>query len=146
MPKFITVALLAGLASASFFGFAQQSTPTVRPVPIKPTSPTSGDQMYATYCAPCHGTKGIGNGPAALAMRVPPSDLTALSRNNGGVFPTDRINSVLRFGVSTSSHGSADMPIWGTLLGTLQPASPDTRMIVNQRIANLTKYLKQIQK
>jgi mono/diheme cytochrome c family protein len=146
MPRLITVALLAGIVSASFFGFAQQTVPTIKPVPIKPTSPSSGQQMYATYCAVCHGTEGTGNGPAALAMKTPPTDLTALSKKNGGVFPTDHVNAILRFGVETPSHGSADMPIWGTLLGTLHPASPDNRMIVNQRITNLTNYLKEIQR
>jgi mono/diheme cytochrome c family protein len=145
MPKLVTVALLAGIASASFFGLAQATTTTIVPVPIRPTSPTSGEQMYATYCAVCHGTKGIGDGPAALAMKVPPADLTALSKKNNGAFPADRIHSVLRFGMETPAHGSSDMPIWGNLMGTLSPAGSDTRMVVNQRINNLTNYLKEIQ-
>jgi mono/diheme cytochrome c family protein len=102
--------------------------------------------MYASYCAVCHGTSGTGNGPAALAMKAPPADLTALSRKNQGVFPADQINSVLRFGLKNPSHGSADMPIWGILMGTLHPASPDERMVINQRIVNLTNYLKELQK
>jgi mono/diheme cytochrome c family protein len=146
MPKLVTVALLAGLASASFFAIAQPTAPTVKPVPIKPTSPASGQQMYVNYCAVCHGTEGRGNGPAALAMKTPPTDLTALSSMNHGVFPADRIAAILRFGVQTPSHGSADMPIWGTLMETLNPTSPDERMVVNQRIINLTNYLKELQK
>ena len=146
MPRLITVALLAGIASASFFGLAQSTIPTIKPVPIQPTSPASGQQMYSTYCAVCHGAKATGNGPAALAMKAPPADLTALSRKNQGVFPADHINSVLRFGVENPSHGSAEMPIWGTLMGTLHPTSPDDRMVVNQRIINLTNYLKELQK
>jgi mono/diheme cytochrome c family protein len=146
MPKLITVALLAGIASASFFAFAQPITTTIVPVPIKPTSPASGKQMYATYCAVCHGVKGLGDGPAALAMRVtPPTDLTTLSKKNNGVFPADHIRTVLKFGVELPAHGSSDMPIWGPLMGTLTPGSPDTRMVVNQRINNLTNYLKEIQ-
>jgi mono/diheme cytochrome c family protein len=146
MPKLITFALLAGLASASFFAIAQPTAPTIKPIPIQPTSPASGQQMYDNYCAVCHGTKGTGNGPAALAMKTPPADLTALSRMNHGVFPADRINSILRFGVENPSHGSPEMPIWGTLMGTLHPTSPDERMVVNQRIVNLTNYLKELQK
>jgi mono/diheme cytochrome c family protein len=132
--------------SASFFAIAQPTVPTIKPVPIKPTSPVSGQQMYANYCAVCHGTEGSGNGPAALAMKTPPTDLTALSRKNHGVFPAEHIASVLRFGVENPAHGSPEMPIWGTLMLTLRPTSPDERMVVNQRIINLTSYLKELQK
>ena len=146
MPKLVTIALMAGLASASILGFAQDTVPKIKTVPIQPTSPTSGQEMYATYCAACHGAKATGNGPAAQAMKAPPADLTMLSKKNNGVFPADHVHAVLQFGVMTPAHGSAEMPIWGTLLRTLQPPSPNSTMVVNQRILNLTNYLKQIQK
>ena len=145
MPKLVTLALIAGLASASVLGFAQNTAPKIKVVPIQPTSPTSGQEMYANYCAACHGAKATGNGPAAQAMKVPPTDLTMLSKNNHGVFPADHVRAVLQFGVMTPAHGSADMPVWGTLLRTLPP-SPNPTMVVNQRLLNLTNYLKQIQK
>ena len=53
MPNLISLVLVAGLASASFIGLAQQTK--VKVVPVKPTSPTSGSEMYTTYCATCHG-------------------------------------------------------------------------------------------
>lgn len=149
MPRLVRFALLAGLTSPIFWGFAQHpapTTPTLKRVPIQPTSSVSGQQMYATYCAVCHGKDGTGNGPAASAMRISPTDLTVLSRKNGGVFPGDHINSVLKFGVNTPAHGTADMPIWGDLMLTLNKTSPNSAMEVHQRITNLTDYLKQIQK
>ncbi len=146
MPKLITLALMAGFASASILGFAQDTTPKIKVVPVQPTSPTSGQEMYAAYCASCHGAKATGNGPAAEALKTPPPDLTVLSKNNGGVFPADRVRTVLQFGVMTPAHGSADMPVWGDLLRTLHSTSPNTNMVVNQRILNLTNYLKEIQK
>lgn len=76
----------------------------------------------------------------------PSPDLTALSRKNGGVFPSDHIQAVLKFGVETPAHGSADMPIWGILMQTLSKNSQDSDLEVYQRIVNLTSYLKQIQK
>jgi mono/diheme cytochrome c family protein len=102
--------------------------------------------MYATYCAVCHGADGAGSGPAAPALKTHPTDLTALSRKNGGVFPADHIQTVLKFGVKTPAHGSAEMPIWGGLMLTLGGTSPDSAMEVQQRIVNLTSYLKQMQK
>jgi mono/diheme cytochrome c family protein len=146
MPKLAIITLMAAFASGAILGFAQDTTPKVKTVPIQPTSPTSGQEMYATYCASCHGAKATGDGPAAPAMKRQPADLTALSKNNGGVFPADHVRAVLQFGVMTPAHGSADMPVWSDLLRTLHSTSPDTNMVVNQRITNLTNYLKQIQK
>ena len=145
MPKLVSLILMAGFASASILGFAQDTTPKIKMVPVQPTSPTSGQEMYSTYCAACHGVKATGNGPAAEALKTPPPNLTILSQTNGGVFPADRVRTVLQFGVMTSAHGSAEMPVWGDLLRTLHSTSPNTSMVVNQRILNLTNYIRQIQ-
>jgi mono/diheme cytochrome c family protein len=102
--------------------------------------------MYAAYCASCHGADGRGNGPAAVALKIPPSDLTVLSQKNGGAFPTDRVIAELRFGVANPAHGSAEMPIWGNLMLTLNSASPDSNMVMHERIHNLTEYLKTLQR
>src|ERR1017187_1035753 len=147
MQKRILITLLAGLISSpSLLGMAQQTTPKIKEVPIQPTSPISGEQMYSTYCAVCHGAKATGNGPAAPAMKVQPPDLTMLSKRNGGAFPADHVSSVLKFGVETPAHGSSQMPIWADLMGTLHESGPDNATVVHQRIVNLTNYLKQIQK
>ncbi|HEY4380888.1 MAG TPA: cytochrome c [Acidobacteriaceae bacterium] len=149
MQQRILIAVLAGLISATTsLAGAQQptTTPKIKAVPIQPTSPASGEQMYKTYCAVCHGDKATGAGPAAPAMRIPPTDLTQLSQKNGGVFPADHVTTVLKFGVNNAAHGSSQMPVWGDLLGTLHSTGPETGTVVHQRIANLTNYLKQIQK
>jgi len=125
MSRFMSLASLAVVASAALFAVAQQAVPKVASVPIQQTPVSSGRQMYATYCASCHGASANGDGPAAPALKFPPTDLTTLSKKNGGVFPSDRIVSVLQFGVEA-------------------PAHPD--VLVHQRIANLTDYLKKIQK
>ena len=64
---------------------------TIQHVPMKPTSPVSGKEMYTNYCAVCHGTEGKGNGPAAEALKTPPSDLTVLSKKNGGKYPALKV-------------------------------------------------------
>ena len=146
MSKFHSIALLAGVTSAALFAVAQQAVPKVSPVPIQQTSAVSGQQMYTTYCASCHGAKGTGNGPAASALKIPPTDLTVLSQKNGGVFPGNHVASVLQFGVENSAHGSPDMPIWGNLMLSLHKGSAHPEVEVNMRITNLTGYLKQIQR
>jgi len=146
MPNLISLALVAGLASASFIGLAQQPTTHVKVIPIQPTSAVSGPQMYSSYCSSCHGVGGTGNGPAAPAMKVRPTDLTNLSQNNGGSFPAEHVRGILKFGVDTPAHGSAEMPVWGDLLRSLNSTGPNPSVIVDQRINTLTNYLKEMQK
>jgi mono/diheme cytochrome c family protein len=147
MPKYLSVALLAALSSTALLAISQQPTaPKIKEVPIRPTSVTSGQEMYTTYCAVCHGRDGKGMGPAATALKTPPPDLTMLSKKNGGKFPADHVASVLRFGTTEPAHGSAEMPIWADLMHTLHPGEPKGGMLVQQRVKNLTDYLQQMQK
>jgi mono/diheme cytochrome c family protein len=114
-------------------------------IPVKSTAADDGKQMYANYCAPCHGLDGRGQGPTAAALKTPPVDLTVLSKNNKGQFPGNHVVAVLKFGVENSAHGSKDMPIWGPALGKMDHGSsmsPDTQSL---RIANLVKYVETLQ-
>src|SRR5713101_3052138 len=54
------------------------------------------------YCAVCHGTDGKGGGPAATALKVPPTDLTLLSKNNGGKYPALKVTGAI--------HGDSAFP------------------------------------
>ena len=67
-------------------GNADQSKKNVI-IPVNKTAPTSGKQMYANYCAPCHGVDGRGHGPVAPALKVPPGDSTVLSKNDARKIP-----------------------------------------------------------
>jgi mono/diheme cytochrome c family protein len=121
--------------------YADQSTANVL-IPVNKTAPTSGQQMYANYCAPCHGVDGRGHGPDATALKTPPLDLTMLSKNNNGKFPDVHVLAVLENGSATPSHGSADMPVWGPILGKMNVGNPQERLL---RISNLSRYLDSIQ-
>ena len=134
--------LLFGLAViAGSLGAAAQQT-TVKHVTVKPTSAASGKQMYTNYCAPCHGIDGRGGGPAASALKVPPADLTALSKNNNGKFPSLHVASVLRGESTPTAHGSKEMPVWGPIFWSMSQGDPAE---VQQRIANLTRYIESLQ-
>ena len=146
MSRFSSFVLFAGLASIALYGTAQQPAPKINAVPIQQTPIDSGQKMFTTYCAACHGVTGTGNGPAAQALKTPPANLTTLSQNNKGVFPSDHVKSVLQFGVQNPAHGSAVMPVWGDLMLTLRPSSGDAAGLANLRIFNLTEYLQKIQK
>lgn len=133
----------AALAQDQTKGTTKQ---TVVKTPIKQTSSASGEEMYLSYCAACHGNHGKGDGPAAAAMKQPPADLTVLAKNNGGTFPSSHVVQVLNFGVEAPAHGSKDMPIWRDLLKSLH--GNDMRLkdaLVQTRIANLTDYIKTLQ-
>ena len=146
MLKYFSALLLVGASSFGLHISAHQSLPKVTHVPLQQTSAASGQQMFTTYCAACHGAEGKGNGPVAQTLKVAPTDLSTLSKKNGGVFPSAHIAAVLQFGVENRAHGSAEMPVWGDLMRTMPSSNRDTSVAMHQRISNLTDYLKQIQK
>ncbi|MGB9236950.1 MAG: c-type cytochrome [Terriglobales bacterium] len=120
-----------------------QAKPEIKHVPVKATSPASGPEMYKTYCAVCHGTDGKGNGPAAEALKVPPSDLTTMAIRNGGKYPSMRVEAILRGEEMLPAHGTKDMPIWGNLFWTMSGGHAGE---VQQRVTNLNKYIELMQK
>jgi mono/diheme cytochrome c family protein len=109
---------------------------------VKPTSPASGKEMYTSYCAVCHGPDGKGGGPAASALKTAPSDLTTLSKNNGGKYPALKVTSAIRGESNLPAHGSKEMPVWGSLFWGMSHGHQGE---VQQRVANLTEYIESLQ-
>ena len=141
--KFISVAAILLMISALAVGQAASApTTTVKHVPIANSSPTSGAEMFHSYCAVCHGTDAKGNGPAAPAMKAAPTDLTLLAQKNGGKYPAAHVAAVIRGQALTPSHGSEDMPVWGPLFSSI---SQGHEAQVQQRIANLVEYIESVQ-
>jgi mono/diheme cytochrome c family protein len=136
----VTVAL-------AMFAMAQQSAPSqekiIKHVPVKQTNAASGQEMFKSYCAACHGAYGKGSGPAASALKVVPPDLTELSTKNGGKYPSLHVSSVLRGEADTPAHGSKDMPVWGPLFRHLSQGHDAE---VQQRITNLNQYVDSLQR
>lgn len=108
-----------------------------------PTSaPASGKALFLEHCASCHGDDGKGAGPAAIAFKVQPPDLTALSRQNRGKFPKDRVLQAIRGDRMQSAHGSTDMPAWGPAFLVMTGVN---QAEVERRIRDLTAYIKSVQ-
>lgn len=137
----VALAMLLTLAIAQQAAPAQNA-PAVKHVPITNAPPNSGKEMFNSYCAVCHGKDGKGSGPAASAMKTPPTDLTLLAKNSGGKYPASHVAAVIRGQAVTASHGSQDMPIWGPLFSSI---SQGHEAQVQQRIANLVGYIETLQ-
>ena len=106
------------------------------------TNPDSGKEMYAQYCAGCHGSDGHGLGSAAQYCTVPPSNLALLARKNHGSFPAKRVSQVLHSGTGKTPQGQGYMPVWEPLLKTMNEDEPAT---TETRIVNLTEYVRTLQ-
>jgi mono/diheme cytochrome c family protein len=114
--------------------------PKIKYAPPENISPADGRQMFRTYCSVCHGPEGLGNGPAASALKKQPADLTQLIKKNDGKFPVYRVANVIQGVDISASHGSREMPVWGNVFRTLDA---DT---VRLRIDNLTSYIESLQR
>lgn len=142
--KFISLAAIVILISA----FAQgqngqsQTAPAIQHVPITNVPSNSGQAMFKSYCAVCHGTDGKGNGPAATAMKTQPTDLTLLAQRNGGKYPSAHVAAVIRGQATLPAHGSQDMPIWGPLFSSISQGHESQ---VQQRTTNLVSYIETLQ-
>jgi mono/diheme cytochrome c family protein len=123
-------------------GTSQPAQSQIKKVPAPYTSAASGKEMYLAYCASCHGQDGVGNGPAATALKAKPTDLTLLAVKNGGRFPDAHIAEIIKGDNLTAAHGNKDMPVWGPVFLTLGGHDPAQQQM---RIHNLTTYLESIQ-
>jgi len=136
--------ILSLMVAAAMAVSAQESAKKeIKHVPVRPTSAASGEEMYKSYCAVCHGVDGTGNGPAASALKVPPTDLTRLAQKEGGNYPALRVSSVIRGESALPPHGTKEMPIWGKLFWSMSGGHDSE---VQQRVANLNKYIESLQK
>jgi len=108
---------------------------------------------YLSYCAPCHGRDGTGNGPVAMELKTKPANLTTIARRNGGIFPHDKVRQTIDGRNLPRAHGTTDMPIWGywfklqaNAAGILQEDHADAEAEVRERVKRLVDYLATIQK
>ncbi len=112
-----------------------------------------GKQEFEAKCAVCHGAGAKGDGSVVEVLKIAPSDLTVLSKNNGGVFPFEHVYSVIDGRAAVKMHGERAMPIWGRdyISDSLRASEyymdmPHTmEMHVRTRILALIDYLSRIQ-
>lgn len=94
-----TAALIATVAASTSFASDR-------------TDAAAGAELFATYCATCHGVGAKGDGPTAELMTISPADLTRLSADAGGRFPTERVVRQIDGRDPLLAHGGP-MPMYG---------------------------------
>ena len=108
-----------------------------------------GKREFESNCASCHGVNGKGGGYAVEWLRKGPTDLTTLTKRNGGVFPVSRMYEMIEGG-NGPSHGARDMPVWGQdyriRAGEYYVDMPyDPEAFVRSRILALIEYINRLQ-
>lgn len=121
---------------------AQSPQPTIKKVPAAVTPAWSGQQMFKSYCASCHGLDAKGSGPASAALKMAIPDLTTVSRRKDGKFPELQIVSAIQGDMNVTAHGSKDMPVWGHVFREMNNGGEKESQL---RVRNLVKYIESLQ-
>lgn len=117
------------------------------PVTLAAQDANEGEALYRFYCATCHGLSAKGNGPMSPSLVVQPVDLTQLSAQNNGVFPTTRVVMRIDGRDALISHGSA-MPVYGDFFAghdVATKAETGQPIMTSQPVVDLLAYLEGIQ-
>ena len=116
--------------------------------------PDWGKREFESNCAVCHGKSGKGDGPYAgiVGDNQGGSDITTLSKRNGGVFPIYKVTQTIDGRNVVKAHGPRDMPIWGDdyLASARKSAatseSPfDAEAMVTYKVYALAEYVYRLQ-
>lgn len=112
-----------------------------------------GKREFDSNCAVCHGSKGLGDGSYADLLKKPATNLTLLKKQNGGVFPFERVYATIDGRDMVKAHGDRDMPVWGRdySMETIKAGEYyldvpyDMELYVRSRILALIDYLNRLQ-
>ena len=107
---------------------------------------------FRSYCAPCHGIDGQGDGPVAQVLKTRPSDLTQLAARYGGKLPFDTVYKRIEGRDMPNAHGTSEMPVWGLWFSNqavgenmLNESDRPVEEMVRERITAIVRYLETIQ-
>ncbi len=103
-------------------------------------------QLYLRYCSACHGASGKGDGVVSQLMRPKPTDLTELTKNGGGEFPSLKLMRIIDGRETVRGHGDPDMPVWGEVFKAETGASLNRRAEVEGKVMLITEFVRSIQR
>jgi mono/diheme cytochrome c family protein len=78
------------------------------PLEATPQNLAQGKIQFNTYCAPCHGESGVGDGPVAHLLSKPPKNLIAGASKD---LPDGYIYGAIRNGILSMPSYAEEMPI-----------------------------------
>jgi len=135
IKKLVSVA--ATITCAALLGWVLSSTASAQ---NRSAYVVKGEKMFNKYCAACHGLTARGEGPVAKSLKGNLPDLTLL-QGPGEKFPFYKVQTAVDGENAIDSHGSREMPVWGTVFrktsGELQRQAD---------IYALVKYIESIQR
>jgi|SRR5581483_4269506 len=131
----------AAVTAAAFLLAASVVVAQTKGDAAKASNPTSGEDLYRSYCASCHGVDGRGHGPAADALKTAPTDLTLIVKHSNGKFDTRAVKRVITGEKSTPAH-ERDMPNWGANF----KQNGANQQMIDARITSLADYIQKIQR
>jgi mono/diheme cytochrome c family protein len=148
--KVLNFLLGTTILTLSHCALAQENTEVEvmkTPLTWKQARLTDGGELFVELCGACHGKGGKGDGPVAAVLKTPVPDLTLLAANNEGIFPEEQIEDSIVGKSKVTSHGTIDMPVWGSAFEGVRPDwKPFHREAwARQRIHNLVEYISTIQ-
>ncbi len=106
-----------------------------------------GAELYADYCAACHGASGMGDGDMADVMTIPAPNLTLLAKNNDGEYPMLNVIHVIDGRTGVRAHG-VPMPVFGRIFASSEPGPENpygSVLEVRGRTLSLALYLESLQ-
>jgi mono/diheme cytochrome c family protein len=107
-----------------------------------------GKTLFLNSCWQCHGLDAKGFGPMAEMLAIETTDLTELSKRNGGVFPTEAVAMQIDGRSPLLAHGG-EMPIFGPSLESDQNVAlrmnSGQQMMAGLPLANVIVYLESLQ-
>ena len=74
----MTLGVLGVIGAAALIGgvlSSEDGVPERNPIPPTSESVASGLSLYTIHCQQCHGTEGLGDGPASTGLNPPPANL-----------------------------------------------------------------------
>lgn len=106
----------------------------------------SGTETFHRFCASCHGSEGMGEGPVASALPVAVPDLTLLRERWGDQYRTRTLRRIIDGRDAVIYHGTRYMPVWGYEFWVEEGADEAAELRVEIIVANLIDYIESIQR
>jgi len=137
-------ALLAVLIGA--MGLAACEDADEQPPVAAASAVDEGQELYESYCADCHGSGGLGDGPRAAELARPVADLTGIAERNGGLYIPGAVAEYIDGRRLVETHGTREMPVWGRRLDDRNANMTEETRLTEHMIAAIVEYIRTLQR